>query len=270
MKLILMRILTFVFTVCISAINAQVTLLNSDFQSGIPSSYSLLDNDGLFPDPAVSEYSDAWIVVSDPENPTDTVASSTSFFAPTGTANRWLITPQLNLGSYGNLLQWEAKSQDASYPDDYLVLVSTTDMNPASFIDTVGYIIGENAAWTTRQVDFSEEGYNDSTIYIAFVNVTEDGFKLYIDDIIVLKDDPSSISEINQNVMISIYPNPSSDFVKVKSESPFELIKLYDIKGIEVYRTTENEIDLFELPNGCYIMNIIYPWGSVTRKIFKN
>jgi hypothetical protein len=265
-----MKILTFVFVICVYGLNAQVLLLDSDFQSGIPSSYTILDNDGLTPNPIVSEYTEAWIVVADPENPVDSVASSTSFFSPVGTANRWLITPLLNLGSYGNLFQWEAKSQDASYPDDYLVLISTTDMELTSFTDTVGYIIGEDANWVTRQVDLSEEGYNDSTVYIAFVNVTEDGFKLYIDDIKVWKNDPTSVLEINQNVNVNVFPNPTNDFIYVDSEQSFEKIKIFDTQGVEMFQTEENVFNLVNLPNGCYFIQIIYPWGNVTKKIFKN
>ncbi len=265
-----MRLFILIFTCCASVVNAQITLLDTDFQTGIPSSYALLDNDGLTPDLAVSEYSNAWIVVADPENPLDTVASSTSFFSPAGTASRWLITPQLNLGSYGNLLQWESKSQDASYPDDYLVLVSTTDMAIASFTDTIGYVIGENTTWTTRQVDLSEQLYNDSVIYLAFVNVTEDGYKLYIDDIKVLKEDPSNVEEIPFNVNVSVFPNPTIGILNIDSDQEYNYLKLCSLSGTEIYRTANNQIDMLEYPNGFYLLNIVYPWGEVTKKILKN
>jgi hypothetical protein len=61
--------LTVVLT--ISKINAQVTLFNVDFQNGIPSNFSLINNDGLTPAPAVSEYTSAWISTIDPSNLTD-------------------------------------------------------------------------------------------------------------------------------------------------------------------------------------------------------
>ena len=233
-------------------------------------SYSLINNDGLLPDPSVSEYSNAWIVVSDPENPNDSVASSTSFFSPTGIANRWLITPLLNLGSYGNTLQWEAKSQDASYPDDYLVLVSTTDMELSSFTDTIGYIIGENANWSTRQVNLSTEGYNDSSIYIAFVNVTEDGYKLYVDDIKVWKDDPSSVNELVQNVSLSVYPNPTKDLLNVISSEKFTSLKLFDVNGRLLQSTEDNQLTMLKYPEGIYFMKILFPGYEITKKIVKN
>jgi hypothetical protein len=264
-----MRFLVLIFAFCIGGLNAQVTILNTDFQSGIPTSYSLLDIDGLVPDPSVSEYTNAWIVLPDPENPSDTVASSTSFFSPVGTANRWLITPQLTLGSYGNLLEWEAKSQDASYPDDYLVLVSTTDMDISSFTDTIGYIIGEDATWTTRQVDLSEELYNDSIIYIAFVNVTEDGFKLYLDDIKVIKDDPSMVHELDNNAIISVYPNPTSDIINIESDEKFNYIKLSNLNGQIITSTENNQINLQDYPKGIYFLDIVYSWGTITKKVLK-
>lgn len=69
--------LTLVLT--FSKINAQVTLFNVDFQNGIPSNFSMINNDGLTPDPVVSEYTTAWISTIDPSNVTDSIAASTSF-----------------------------------------------------------------------------------------------------------------------------------------------------------------------------------------------
>jgi hypothetical protein len=265
-----MKILTLVLPFFVAAVNAQVTLINTDFQSGIPASYSIIDNDGLTPDLQVSEYSDAWIVVSDPENPNDTVASSTSFFSPVGTANRWLITPQLNLGSFGNLLQWEAKSQDASYPDDYLVLISHTNTDLLSFTDTVGYVIGEDASWVMRQVDLSAEGYNDSSIYLAFVNVTEDGFKLYLDDIKVWKDDPSGIGELEQSALFSVFPNPTTDWLTVHSTEKFESIDLLSLNGSPILTSSNNNINLMDISKGVYLIRVNYTWGYYTKRVIKN
>ena len=102
---------------------AQTTIISEDFQSGIPVSFSIVDNDGLTPNSAVAEYTSAWISIADPEDNMNMVAGSTSFFEPVGEADRWLITPLLVLGNYGNSISWDAKSHDASFPDDYLVLV---------------------------------------------------------------------------------------------------------------------------------------------------
>ena len=186
----------FFFTLFLSSFWAQTTVFETGFDNGIPSSMSLVNNDLNTPNDAVSEYTAAWICVSDPENESDSVAASTSWFNPIDTADRWLITPALALGSYGNDIKWNAKSQDASFPDDYYVLVSTSGTDLSNFTDTIGYIQQENFEWVERSVNLSELGYNDQTIYIAFVLRTYDGFKLYLDDILVTKEDDASLAKI--------------------------------------------------------------------------
>ena len=90
---------------------AQTEVYNEDFQSGIPVDFTIVDNDGLTPDASVAEYTDAWIHLVDPDDTaqTDSVMGSTSYFSPTGQADRWMITPAITLGSFGNTLFWERK-----------------------------------------------------------------------------------------------------------------------------------------------------------------
>lgn len=266
-----MKKLSFTLFSIVSTISfAQVDLLNTDFQSGIPASYSIVDNDGLTPDSQVSEYTSAWISVQDPENALDTVATSTSYFSPIGTANRWLITPSVALGAYGNFIEWNGKSQDASYPDNYLVLLSTTDTQVSSFTDTLIHVWPENAEWTNRQIDLSLNGYNDQTVYIAFVNVTENGFKLYIDDIHIWKEDPVGISEIAHEIRANVYPNPTSGLITVESDEQIERIVLMSSNGVTLAKTTEKTIDLASFPSGVYFLNILTGQGVITKKILKN
>jgi hypothetical protein len=248
---------------------AQVSILSEDFQSGIPVSFTLVDNDGLTPDAAVAEYTAAWISVVDPEDNMNMVAGSTSFFDPTGEADRWLITPQLVLGTYGNSITWDAKSHDASFPDDYLIMVSTSTADVSSFTDTIGLIQQEYAEWTSRSVDLSAEGYNGQTIYIAFRNNTNNGFKLYIDDISVTKEDPASVSVISQT-QVAVYPNPTSDLVYIQAEAEITKIILSDLSGKLIQ---DNELStvvkLTDLPNGIYLLSISTTQGSITKRIVK-
>ena len=266
MKKIIASFLILTSTICFG----QVDLMNTDFQTGIPGSYSIVDNDGLIPDSQVAEYTSAWIIVQDPDNISDTVAASTSFFSPIGTANRWMITPALVLGSFGNFIEWESKSQDASYPDDYIVLVSTTDNQLSSFTDTIGSIIEENFEWTNRQVDLSSEGYDNQTIYIAFVNVTENGYKLYIDDIHVWKEDPVGVKEITQIIDVTIYPNPTSGLISIETEENIINITLLSSSGRTLSTSKVKNLDLSQYSPGAYFINIQTEKGAVIKKILKN
>ncbi len=249
---------------------AQTDVLLTDFQNGIPLDYSIVDNDGFTPDVSVSEYSAAWIALVDPDNALDTVASATSFFSPSGTADRWMITPPLSLGNYGNFIEWQSKSQDASYADDYLVLVSTTDNQPSSFTDTIGYVIQENPDWTTRTVDLSAEGYNGQTIYVAFQLITTDGFKLYVDDIHVWKEDPVGIDEVKSSAQISCYPNPGSDLVTIQSSQPVQECQIYSMHGKRVKVIESNSFSVRDLDNGVYFIRVNTTSGEQTVRFVKN
>ena len=242
----------------------QTPILSVDFQQGIPSNFTIVDNDQNTPDPSVAEYTAAWISITDPIDSTDTIAASTSFFTPVGTASRWLITPQVSVGAFGNYISWNARSHDPSFPDDYLVLVSTSDNQIASFTDTIGYIIEENHQWTNREVNLSDSGFNNQDIYVAFVNTTDDGFKLYIDDINVRKDDPVSTQEAGPFNSFHFYPNPSSDYIYFDEKHE---IKISDLSGKILLRTNDDKIDIRDIKSGTYIIKI-YQNGIGLSKIF--
>ena len=248
--------------------NAQVEIYNEDFQNGLPIDYTLQNLDGNTPHSSVSEFSDAWISLVDPDNPSDTVMGSTSYFDPAGEANRWLITPAITLGAWGNRLYWEAKSHDASYPDDYLVLISTTDNQISSFTDTIGYVIEEYEDWISREVDLAAQGYDGMTVYFAFVNITDDGFKLYLDDIRVEEQNDLSTEELAQ-VDFTVYPNPTKDILNVKADKLIESTVM-TLNGQELLKSKESSINLSNLNTGIYLLMIETENGTFSKKIIKN
>ncbi|MEY3968034.1 MAG: hypothetical protein RL137_939 [Bacteroidota bacterium] len=264
-----MKIATFL-SLCLFSISfwAQTNLLSTDFQSGIPSNYTLLNIDAQAPHPQVLEFESGWITVADPENSLDTVAAVSSYFEIADTANRWLITPQLQLGSFGNFISWEAKSHDPSFPDDYLVLVSTTTADPAAFTDTIGNVQQENFEWTFREANLSEAGYNDSTIYVAFVLRTYDGFKLYLDDIEVRKDDPVGL-QAHPTLQLEVYPNPSTDLIYIQSDEKIDLIELRNLNGQLLMTTNQTNLSLQECAVGPYFITINANGQSLTKRISK-
>ena len=264
-----MKIAAFL-SICLFSISSwsQTNLLSTDFQSGIPSNYTLLNIDAQAPHPEVLEFASGWITVADPENILDTVAAVSSYFENADTANRWLITPALTLGSFGNFINWEAKSHDPSYPDDYLVLVSTTTNDTAAFTDTIGSVQEENFEWTFREVNLSAAGYNDSTVYIAFVLRTYDGFKLYLDDIEVRKDDPVGVVE-NPTIAFDVYPNPSQDLINIRFSQDFQRIELKSTSG-QLLRTSEqSSMHINDLQAGPYFLTVYSNGQSLTKRIVK-
>ena len=128
-------------------------------------------------------------------------------------------------------------------------------------------LIEENFEWTTRTVNLSN--YNNQSIYIAFVNVTNDGFKLYIDDIHAWKNDPVSVNELYQNNAVSIYPNPTKGMFSVESESQIQKVIVSNSFGQIVFTTEQTKIDLSNYPNGIYFLKIETISGSTINKLIK-
>lgn len=247
---------------------SQTVIYSEDFQTGLPANYTIVDNDMETPDPSVADFADAWIALTDPDNPNDTIVGSTSYFSPVGRADRWLITPPITLGAFGNILSWEAKSHDASYLDGYNVYISVTDTDLTSFIDTLAMIALENADWTTREVNLSEAGYNNQTVHIAFVNRTYDGFKLYLDDIQMIIEDPVGIGQLSMNEL-SIYPNPSNGRLSVKgSETPE--VTVVNSAGAIVLKSKGSEFDLSYVDDGVYFIQVKAEEVTQTFRWIKN
>jgi hypothetical protein len=248
----------------------QDTLLFTDFQKGIPENYTLIDNDNLNPNEDVSEYSNAWITTTDPMNTQNMLAAATSFFNPVGKADRWLITPPLSLGSFGNYIEWQAKSQDASYGEDYLVMISTTDSAIENFKDTLAYIIQENPDWTLRKINLDKLGYANKTVYIAFRLITFDGFKLYIDDVHAWKNEPLGLPEHTPSLRVFAYPNPCQDMLFVEVSEPVDRCEIYTLNGALVAKTTTKNVPVSEMESGVYFIKVITPSGEKTIRFVKN
>lgn len=251
----------------------QVEVYNEDFQSGIPGTYTIVDNDGLTVNSAVSQFAPAWISLEDPDtsNAGDMIVGSTSYFDPAGQADRWLITPAITLGAYGNWAYWEGKSHDPSYPDSYKVLVSTTDTQLSSFNDTLEIVENELEYWTEHAVNFDSLTNNVSgmTVYLAFVNNTDDGFILYLDSIRVQIEDPSGLDEL-ENVKFAIYPNPSSDFIQIASNQSITRINIFNLNGALVHTGTQEMIDIHGLKSGVYITEVHTEKGVGRKRLIKH
>ncbi len=250
------RFSALLFSAFVVTATAQTEIYNENFESGAPVDYTIVDNDGLTPESTVSEFTDAWIRLADPGNTTDTVMGSTSYFDPTGTADRWLISPAITLGTFGNYLYWEARSHDPSFPDNYYVLISKTDTELSSFTDTVGIIFQEYASWTSRDVNLTGYGLDNETIYVAFVNRTSDGFKLYIDDIRVETENSASVDKLT-GPSISVYPNPVSDVLYITSEVPVESVSIFNLSGQIVQQVNGlSTVTLEHLRAGTYVVQV--------------
>lgn len=154
--------------------------------------WTLIDVDGLVHDPAVGDFNTgAWIRKNrggpipnygGPDN--DFAAMSSSYYAPPGTSNDWLISPTISLPSAPAVIQWDAKAQDPTFRDGYKLMLAPNGGNTvADFTVQLYTTPAENATWTTRTALLG--AYAGTNVRIAFVNNSTDMYVLLVDNISV-------------------------------------------------------------------------------------
>jgi hypothetical protein len=253
------------------AAHAQTTILDENFQQGIPANWTITKNDAYIEDSSVIEFSPGWIALEDPAFPNDTVAGATSYFTVAQKASRWLISPPITIGTYGNYLKWSARSFDPSYPDTYQVLLSTTDTQISSFTDTLLRVEFEWEDWTSHELNLVDYGFsNNETVHIAFVLETQGGFKLFVDSVNMRKDDPLALEEQFLQPDVTIYPNPTSDFIHF-SNANLETVSIYNTAGTLIYSQEKaTPVSMARFDQGIYLVRMTANNGqTITKRVQK-
>lgn len=267
------KIILIAFIAIANCVNAQiVTFINENFNAGFPATWSRINNDGLIPAAAVSFVNDAWVSYEDIDSTGvgDSVAVATSYYSPAGTADDWMITPAITLKGHGNMLKWQVKSQDPSFPDGYDVLISNTlPVMDSFYVNTPLYTVDyELPNWTNRSA--SLDSFVNQTVFIAFRAKTTNSFLLLIDNINIYADTLVSVHEkpaIATN--ITAYPNPTNDFVNVNSSKQINKAILMDMSGKVI--ATNNPISnkfqmqMSALNPGIYILFVICSDGTQSQ-----
>lgn len=106
--------------------------------------------------------------------------------------NDWFISPQIQLGTNGSFTFWIKSYNDTYQVDDYLVAVSTTDNNPASFTSVTGSdTLHTTTSWVKKT--FYLSSFNNQTVYVAIHCVSNDHFLMMIDDLEVKPEASSTV-----------------------------------------------------------------------------
>lgn len=245
--------------------HSQTILIEEDFSSGIPVEWSVFDEDGLTTAEAVSMFTEAWISWID-EN--DTAAASTSYYDPSGTAEDYLITPRISLVNFSRLV-WTARSGDASYPDGYQVLISTTDSLPDSFTDTLWFTNAAAPYYQTNSIVLDEMGYTNQDVFIALRNTTNDGYTLLLDQLKIYGAETASTNDAEFNTTLNLYPNPANESFTISSDAIIEQVMIYNNAGQLVKSTVATRIDISTISSGIYQVLIMTDKGLIRRKLIK-
>lgn len=181
-----------------TAVNAQNVVFNEDFEGvtvdpstrigALPTGWTTYgDGQANYSGSQVSytAFGDSWSVSTGFSNGNGTqTALSISWLQNPVVCDRWLITPAINIPQESPsgttmALTFEAYSQDHSYTEDMMVKVSTTGTEKTDFTETL--FNGNIGTAMTPAYDLS--AYAGQTIYVAFVNVSNDKFILLLDNV---------------------------------------------------------------------------------------
>ena len=130
--------------------------------------------------------------------------------------------------------------------------------NDGTNFNSIRTIKAENKQ--VNEYEFVEKNVSTGVNYYRIVGVDNDGRKTY-----------SEVKETNlfSNKEISIYPNPSKDFVNVVGSNIKQVI-ISDISGRVLLKSTEKKIDIRSLVSGVYYVVIETLNGNhVTKKLIK-
>ena len=73
-----------------------------------------------------------------------------------------------------------------------------------------------------------------------------------------------------------IFPNPVDDKLYIKGEAAIEEINIFNITGVKVYnevclmKNNEYMVNVNNLPEGIYVVNVTTTEGNVIRRFIKN
>ncbi len=100
------------------------------------------------------------------------------------------------------------------------------------------------------------------------VNVLFDNIKLKATEMV----DLLAVNDVtNSKLKVSMYPNPTSDFIKFDTSAKIDAVELYDLSGKSVdVQLKNNEVDVRKLQKGVYLVKVKMNDGSTsTNKIIK-
>jgi len=162
---------------------AQAQVFSEDFSSGIPSTWTVIDNDSLSLLPALSDIDG--VVEGWHGFPTDNkeYAQNVSEYQPSGISDDWLITPEIAVPTSTTNeigLRFRATSLDPSKLASMNIKISTTGDSIAAFTTTLQTSVIP-VGWNMNIINL--DAYQGQTVRLAFQDVSNDKFVLRLDDV---------------------------------------------------------------------------------------
>ena len=151
----------------------------------------------------------------------------------------------------------------AERTDDLKVMVSEPNGTPVELLAPQKSI----PDWTLISVDLS--AYKGKTILLSLIPVVNGSSAILVDQLRVTMDGSTDVEAPTLNVQTSLYPNPASDYVTVKTRVGSS-IELFAADGALLSTTQamgeETTIALAQLPAGRYLVRITSLEGEIVLR----
>ncbi len=111
------------------------------------------------------------------------------------------------------------------------------------------------SGWFPTEVDFVASGTNNS----GFDNLKISAVETLL-----------AVSDASGKSVVSVYPNPATDVINIKSAKKIVDVTLFDLSGKVAKKSTETTFNIENLAKGSYVVKINYADGSTeSKKVIK-
>ena len=187
--------------------------------------------------------------------------------------------------TYGNGLSWDFENvwkirENHGYPylqsNEYLTSIISSDINNKTWgaVSPMGIVAVNDGS--SKIFEFSPaDGYEIESVLVdnenigkpnnyTFSNVTDNHTVM-----VIFKLKQLGTDEI-KNKNITVYPNPTADYIYVSGNKKIAALELYNSNGQKVLKTNESKMDLAPVTAGVYILKIVTENGEISSsKIIK-
>ena len=223
---------------------------------------------------AADGWSGAWATNGTAGNPqagTQMVFSNSSTTVGTNT-DRWLYSRPLYLiGGYKYPISFFLRNFGAPAPQS-MTLTAGSQPVPASQTSQIwSTSTFTSATWVQNSADFIVP--TTGVYYIGFHHTTPgatSGVSFALDTFNIGAGVLGTQEVLQQKSEISVYPNPTSDLLTIKSTDKIKKVSVYDVSGKKVrVELIDDKIDVRHLQSGTYLLEIQTSSGKQTKKFIK-
>lgn len=177
----------------------------------------------------------------------------------------------LQVGSFGALDATKLNNLAGKYRANYGTPFDISDLPDNALLDKtkITHIKVIDVVGTINPTYASYDSVGNIVNDPYSTNFASGGFDL---DAVGVINEASETLSVSTNVKLefTIYPNPASDFIKIKSSEKIAAISIYSLSGQKINADFSNgKVDLKSLRPGIYLLEITTAKGKASQKLIK-